>query len=363
MILAGVLAQEKTGGIVWGYYKALTVDHTKCGSSDSSDFPVLVSFMDANLKTVANGGHVNNANGFDIGFSSDTAGSAGLPFELVKYDGSTGLVEFWVSLGTLSSSVDTVFYVQYGSTFTTDRSNTGGVWASAYKAVYHLGDGSTLSLADSSQSGNTLTNNGGVAAVAGEVGGAASLAGTLGSGGSYLLKSSGAGLPTGAGPGPITIEGWFKLSGNQGAAIFGFGGNPGGFNSRFSVAYSDPNLLFAEFGDNDQTIPFTYDTNWHHVVMVMPSGDNQTDQVMMYLDGVPQTVTSLSNGTLNLSVNDIVVGAIPGYYSGGAATPLNGYVDEVRMGTYAPTADWVTAEFNNQGAPGTFMSVGSETAH
>lgn len=49
-------------------YKALTVDHTKVSVSDQTNFPVLVAFTDASLKTTANGGRVSNSSGFDITF-------------------------------------------------------------------------------------------------------------------------------------------------------------------------------------------------------------------------------------------------------------------------------------------------------
>ena len=51
----------------------MTIDHTKVPSTQSN-FTVLVSVTDPALKTVANGGHVANANGYDIGFYADSGG-------------------------------------------------------------------------------------------------------------------------------------------------------------------------------------------------------------------------------------------------------------------------------------------------
>src|SRR5665213_3909377 len=51
----------------WTNRKAITVDHTKVsGSSSLTNFPVLFSVIDANLKTVANGGSVGKSDGTDI---------------------------------------------------------------------------------------------------------------------------------------------------------------------------------------------------------------------------------------------------------------------------------------------------------
>jgi len=51
----------------------MTVNHTLVPGTQSN-FTVLVSVTDPALKTVANGGHVANANGYDIGFYADSGG-------------------------------------------------------------------------------------------------------------------------------------------------------------------------------------------------------------------------------------------------------------------------------------------------
>ena len=51
------------------YSRTITINHTLCGGSDSSNFPVLISITDPSLKTIANGGHVHNSNGYDISWN------------------------------------------------------------------------------------------------------------------------------------------------------------------------------------------------------------------------------------------------------------------------------------------------------
>src|SRR5206468_9845528 len=77
--------------------RSLTIDHTKVPSTQSN-FTVLVSVTDAALKTVANGGHVANANGYDIGFYADFVGTIKLKWEVEKYDGTTGNLIAWVKI-------------------------------------------------------------------------------------------------------------------------------------------------------------------------------------------------------------------------------------------------------------------------
>ena len=61
----------------------------------------------------------------------------------------------------------------YGnSSINTDQSDPPNTWDSNFKAVWHLGNDTTLSLIDSI-SGNSLTNNGTVGATTGIINGAA----------------------------------------------------------------------------------------------------------------------------------------------------------------------------------------------
>ncbi len=117
--------------------------------------------------------------------------------------------------------------------------------------------------------------------------------------------------------------------------------------------------MSLEWGTTSNTVSWTYDTNWHHVVLYIPSGSTNANQALMYLDGVLQTL-SAGSATLNLSSAEIALGGIPGAIG---ALAVYAAVDEVRIGTVTMTADQVTAEYNNQNAPGTFMSLGGEIAN
>ena len=45
-----------------------------------------------------------------------------------------------------------------------------------------------------------------------------------------------------------------------------------------------------------------------------------------------------------------------------ASRYFNGVIDEVRIASVARSADWVTTEYNNQSAPGTFETLGTEVS-
>ena len=119
--------------------RSLTIDHTKVPSTQSN-FTVLVSLTDPALKTVANGGHVANANGYDIGFYADSGGTTKLKWEVEKYDGTTGNLIAWVKIPSVSSSTDTVFYLMYGdSSINTDQSDPPNTWDSNFKGCVASG--------------------------------------------------------------------------------------------------------------------------------------------------------------------------------------------------------------------------------
>jgi hypothetical protein len=135
-------AQSWSNG--YAFRAALTIDHTKVPNTDQSNFPVLISGVYPLLATVANGGGVVNANGYDIIFTSDAAGTAPLPFERESYSPLTGAVNYWVQIPTLSHTIDTVIYLFYGNgSITSSQANPAGVWDSNYKGVWHLSQNPT----------------------------------------------------------------------------------------------------------------------------------------------------------------------------------------------------------------------------
>ena len=115
----------------------ITVDHTKvAGSTDLIDFPMLIDITDASLRNVANGGSMENMNGFDFRFTVNC--NTVLDHQLEKYDESTGRIIAWVRIPTLSATSATVIEMEYGDAFIVTDQSTSAVWSSDYEAVWHL---------------------------------------------------------------------------------------------------------------------------------------------------------------------------------------------------------------------------------
>ncbi|HXA64503.1 MAG TPA: DUF2341 domain-containing protein, partial [Bryobacteraceae bacterium] len=138
----------------WTNRKTITIDHTRVsGSSTLTNFPVLVSVTDVNLKTLANGGSVGKADGTDILFTASD-GSTKLSHQIETYSATTGQLMAWVRVPLLSPSTNTVLFVYYGNGSAADQQNRAGVWDSNYEGVWHLPNGTTLSGTDSTGNGN-----------------------------------------------------------------------------------------------------------------------------------------------------------------------------------------------------------------
>lgn len=335
-----------------GYYRSITIDHTKVGSADLTNFPVLVMGTYSYLATAANGGKVQNANGYDVGFFSDAALTTRLKHEIDLYTASSGQVAYWVKVPTVSHTSDTVIYMAYGNTsITTDQSDHVNVWDANFKAVYHLGSASTLSLADSTSSGMTLTNATGLGATTGVISGGANLNKAAGD---NLYHLDNAIFQTTA---AHTIEAWITPAvGTSGYRVIASHGDGvtltfaieiegGGGAARTIFTQGSSNYKFVT-GASALTLGNTY-----HIV-----GTYDGATVRLYQNGVsvgtPLSVTGASDAATS---NRFVIGG------DGSGDFYGGMVDEVRLSNVARSADWISAGYNNQSSASTFYAVGAET--
>jgi RHS repeat-associated protein len=333
-------AQSWSNG--YAFRRAITIDHTKVSNTDQTNFPVLISGTYSYLATVSNGGNVTNANGYDIIFTSDAAGTAILPFEQESYSSATGAMSYWIRVSSLSHTTDTAIYMFYGNgSVTTDQSNKTGVWDSNFVGVWHLPNGSTLTANDSTSNGfNGTINN--ATATSGQIGGAANF------GGSTNISVATTGTLSGA----FTAELWAKPT----SAAGGVFGSRSPADSSFDIQISSTGL-HGDIGNGSSWITtaananFSYAANtWHHFVYVVT-----TSGYKIYGDGSQIGSGSFSATPLLYDSNHrLTIGGIgyPGYNFSGA-------VDEVRVSNVARTADWIATERTNQSSPAGFYSVGT----
>lgn len=324
-------------------YSPLTIDHTKVSTNDQTNFPVLVSLTDARFKTVGNGGHVQNSNGYDIRFYSNSILTTALDYELDTYNGTTGAINFWVRIPTLSHTVDTVIYIAYGdSSIVTDGSSTT-TWNSNYIAVYHFGDGTTLSYKDSTGNGFGLKDNGGATtpvATTGQIGGAISLDGSN----QFAYSTNFASWTAGD---HSTFQAWIHSTIAD-----------TNFREIIRMASASPFLLQNALGDinytsgggsyNNAGQPNTTTGNHFSV------GTNDNSNTVNYWDGA--VVNTRVEGAMGAVTAPICIGSVDGTGS----QLWSGWIDEARVVRTVLGADWITTEYNNQNSPSTFETLGSE---
>ncbi len=335
----GMLMVARWAGVnANGFYRTITLDQP---ASDLTDFPVLFSGTYTYLKTIANGGKVNNSNGYDIIFYSDAALTTKLKFERVFWDATTGDVEFWIKIPTLTSASATVIYLAYGNTsISTDQQDANNTWNSSYQGVYHFPDGTTLTANDSTASGFNGTINS-VVAGTGKIDGGANWNTTA----NIVI-----GLNNGTIGQPISISAWLNLTGTTGFRTI-IGGNANStLQWRVTNATNTMQLLSQssalEF-QSTQTVPAS---TWTYVVLTIDASNN----VSVYFNAAaPDTGTK--SGTPFASATSLIG-------SNNASAELYiGIMDELRVTNNVLTATWIATEYSNQNDPANFYVVGSET--
>ncbi len=350
----------------FSYYRAVTIDHTKVGTvnnTDQTNFPVLISGTYSYLATTGNGGNVQSASGYDVGFFSNNNCTGKMFWETELYTAASGLVVYWVKVPTVSHTSDTVFYLCYGDAgISRDQSDKINVWDSNFKGVWHLPDGTTLSGADSTNNANNGTVTGATATTAQVDGGASFAGGTnnIDVGNNTALKLTGA----------ITLEAWVNW------AVFPTASSAtwqtimdktdGGFGATSSSDYalnintSGSGLSFIAGSNGTSSVSLSFSTTlslstWYHIVGTW-DGTTGANGIKTYVNGA---LTNQGTAVISLTT-DKGTNLHFGYHSGGFGVALNGLLDEVHVSASARSADWIVTEYNNQNSPSTFYAVGSE---
>lgn len=316
------------------------------------------------LKTVANGGNVENANGYDIWFTSDAAGLTQLAHEMEFYDPTTGEIHCWIRIPSISPDTDTVIYIWYGdSSKTSSQEDKATLWES-YIGVFHFGDGATLSVDDSTGT-STPTNQG-----------ATAVAGSISEGAAQFVAASSQyidlGDPLNTDPQEtITISAWVYL--DSAAAyqrlLSNLSGSPYcGYEVYFG--YVSGSGVACQLGKNTAGtfLAATLDNigtgAWVHIVaavcMTDPNdtnvsfgfGINDAFNVSYGLSG-PDAIWRPENSASNMNI---------GRYPGGTSNYLDGKVDELRIHRRSlglPASNGIT-EYANYTSPSTFYSISGE---
>jgi len=346
----------------WGYYQSITIDNTKV-PANATDFPVLVTRAHLHDDVVdPSGSNAAQADGGDVRFSTDTAGTTQLACEVVQFahDTSTGAgdaqVQIWVKVPSLSSSVDTVIYIWYKTAGTdtqpavTDTYGRNNVWDSNYLGVWHLEEdpsGSAPQMTDSTGAGNDGTSGGTMTSgdlVTAQISNGLDFDGTDDSIDVGDIDVTGA----------ITISAWANITGTP-VNQFVVNKNYDGSNVPYSLSINNGTIKgMAFFNGTWRVSGYTTDIRGAGDTYINGTYDGST--LKFYVDNALDASNSYS-GSLPSNNSSTYIGT---YLNDGAY--LDGVLDEVRISDVDRGLNWITTEYNNQSSPNTFATAGTPVA-
>lgn len=364
LLLIILLASQMYGACAasWanGYTKCVevTLDHTKIPNTDQTNFTNMICFNGAtgtncdaalttltlaDLKVVASGGSVTDANCFACIWTSDNAGTTLLSWETdTSYTGSSGFAIFYVKK-TRSHTVDDKIYLFIGNsgTVTFQGGSVGSAWDST-AALYHFPNGTSLTAVDSSSNARTLTINA-ATAVAGQIDGA-----TGTDSGKYLHDAAvqPAPLPITT----ITFSLWVKTTFASNSPYATYGRDTG---ANQIVLYNlTPKAYVGASGGGITSTTTVNNGNWHFIAAVVDN-TNGANNTHLYVDGALEVTGSVTWNISILSATDnLTVGLL-----GGGSQPFTGSIDEVHIQSTNRSADWIASMYNDQKTPSTFYSA------
>jgi hypothetical protein len=319
------------------------------GTIDLSNFVMLVSLIDPDLRTTTNGGSIENANGYDIIFTLGDCSTI-LDHQIEEYNPATGEYIAWVKIPTLFASMNTNIHMYYGNSTIITNPSTTDVWGTEYAAVWHMNQSPAAAapqIEDHSPNTNDGITNGGMVA-------ADLVNGHIGQGidfdGSNDFIDCGSDASTDPN-GSITVSAWIYSRAPSGHII----NRGGGWNDPGYSLFHLGNQIRIELqrsGEKDMVDNGITTNQWHYVALTY---DNVSGTIRCYIDGVEQGNTGNHTGPMGNPVENLNIGRKEqnAYY-------FDGIIDEGRVIHDQRDGDWMLTEYNNQNNPSAFYTVSAE---
>jgi hypothetical protein len=333
VVFLGSAVAHQSSSPTFSKFATIAISHTRAGSSDLLNFPLLISGTYPQLRSTANGGYVTSPNGYDIVFGTDSACANRLSWETEYWD-STGRAAYWVNIPVLSHTNDNLIYLCAGSSnITTNQSSQTATWNSNYVGVWHFPNGQTLSGADSTSNGNNWSN---VVEAAGNgvIDGDAVFSGAQSS--TIAYNSS---LQNQA----FSIEMWLYLPSLPSAYTVIFQkGNPW-----FIIMNQVNQIGLGINGNYYAATDYLMTAGWTHLVWTYDG----VGTIYCYANG--NLVNTRTNaGTMSLDASGLLIGQ---NQTGGQY--LNGQIDELRLSATTLPANRIAASYANESSPSSFYSL------
>lgn len=334
----------------WSYRTKITIAASEV-DANVTDFPVFIDLEDLDSDFHSN----VKSDASDIRVTTDD-GETEVPREVVYYSSANDNGDLHFNAPSLSSSVDTEFYIYYGNSGASDYAEDAtygseNVWTNSYAGVWHAandGVDSTSNDNDMTATGNASVSNSSTGPFTSDM--------SFDNAGDYYTVSSLSGGPSGSQL--ITISAWYNLDTLTGDGAI------------FSIEDSSDDLIlwYNESGNtNSQAVTFNSGNTSDQGNRI----DGPTDAVAStwemttaVRDGTTRSIYkngsfdgSSTGDTANIpSGSDTRIGAW-------ATTPnmdFDGKLSGVRVANVARVSGWISTEYNNQNDPSSFYSSGPE---
>lgn len=320
----------------WSYRKLVTIEHDQV-AGNLVNFPVLVSITDSDLQNDAQG------DGDDIAFVSYSNNETQLSHEIESYDNGDGSLVSWVKIPSVSSSVDTLFWMYYGNDGCGSQEDVSNVWDSNYKMVYHLEesdiDGGSGDIKDSTSNNNDGTTSGmdGNDDVSAKIGTGFDFDGINDYVGTNVDVTSYS---------DITVSGWVYPENAGDGSHTGFFGQ----NNAFETLWDSSVMTFWTNIDHECSANVA-SAQWHYITLIYDGSD-----LFIYKNG-RQVATDTAGG---FEDEDYTFNIGGGGINQEADNWLDGIIDEVRISNTARSSSWITTSYSNMNNQSTFITLDSE---
>lgn len=343
------------------YKYQATVAIPAASGSTLINFTAVLTGTNTVLKTVANGGQVQNTVTrvgqtvpADLILSSDAQGLNLYKWGWDFYDAINGIVIIWILIPSFSNSVATTIYISVGnvSVTTYQGGSQGQEFDTSTLAVWHFPNGTTLNPLDFSSHSNNLTNSS-TTSQAGKIDGDAffnlaipshldtfsfsdfnfsnTTPFSIGLWVNYLGINAGA---------TNTLIGRLDTANNfKGWELCSQASNSGSFFQIFLISTFPSNAI-------QQEINFSPSLNtWYHVFFTY-DGTSLASGVKGYVNGVLQTNRTPLNNSLTLPITNSVNPRLGLRING--SSNYSGSQDELKVFNLVKNANWIASEYSNQ---------------
>jgi hypothetical protein len=337
--------------VSYAYKKKITIDHTKV-LEDLTDFPILISVTNNDLKDAAHGGHVQSSSGYDIVFYDSTE-TALLYHEIEYYYGNDGKLVYWVKIPLLDHDGDTDIYMYYGKANVVVNPSSTSTWNASYLAVYHMRDktGDNTKIYDSKGAKDLSQTNGATIVE--------SLSGKVGDGYQEEFQAdnnyASAALNQGV---DYTIEFWCKPNKDY---------DDDHVNREIyrgvTVPYS-PKIIYFNQDDASKKcfgIAPHVSGSWFRTTNNASPKNVWAHVAFTAKNNAPHPVKGFLDGNKVIDANNTYSPATDtNHYVGLSTNSYQGFLDELRISTVIRTDNWIITGYYNQNNPSTFESFGTE---